>query len=129
MDQDALVADLKKLAEELNEKQGPLALFMLEAPDFETGDRWNIVVSARGLDDKSRADAIRHVTESIREIVSEGEWHRIARATVLRTNDPFVRAMNSTFRAEHEVINLQPFSISGVDIPRAVLLESKPVAA
>ncbi len=129
MDQDALVADLKKLAEELKQKEGPLALFMLVAPDTETSDAWNLIVSARGFDDKSRGDAIRHLSQSLRESVSELEWPRIARATVLRTDDPFVQAMNAAFRAEHSVINLQSFNISGIDIPRAVLLESKRVAA
>jgi hypothetical protein len=48
---------------------------------------------------------------------------------VLRTDDPFVRAMNSRFHSEQSVMNLQSFNISGVDIARAVLLESKRVAA
>jgi hypothetical protein len=129
MDQDALVADLQKLAEELERKEGPLTLFMLVAPDAETSDAWNLIVSGHGFDVKSRGKAIREVSEALRNNVSQSEWPRFARTTVLRTNDPFVRAMNSAFPAVHSVINLPSFNISGIDIPRAVLLESKRVAA
>ncbi len=129
MDQDALVADLQKLVAELEQKEGPLALFMLLAPDVETTDAWNLIVSAHGFDVKSRGNAIRRLSELLRQAVSESEWPRIARTTVLRTDDPFVRAMNSAFHAEHSVVNLQACNIFGIDIPLAVLLESKRVAA
>ncbi len=129
MDENALVADLRKLANDLETEEGPLALFMLVAPDAETSDAWNLIVSAHGLDRKSLGSAIRQVSEALRRNVSESEWPRFARATVLRTDDPFVRAMNSRFHAEQSVMNLQSFNVSGVDIPRAVLLESKRVAA
>ncbi len=129
MDQDALVADLRKLADDIERREGPLALFMLLAPDAETNDAWNLIVSAHGFDLKSRGNALSHLSESLRQTVSKAEWPRIARATVLRTDDPFVRAMNSAFHAEQSVINLQSCNIFGIDIPRAVLLESKRVAA
>ncbi len=129
MDQDALVAGLKKLASDLEKKEGPLALLMLLAPDLETNDAWNLIVSAHGFDRQSRGHAVKEVSALLRESVNESEWSRIARATVLRTDDPFVRAMNSAFRAENSVINLQACNVFGIDIPRAVLLESKQVAA
>jgi hypothetical protein len=129
MDQDDLVAGLRKLADDIEHREGPLALFMLLAPDTETDDRWNVIVSAHGFDSKSRGTAIRQLTESLRQNVDESEWHRIARATVLRTDDPFVRAMNSSFHAEQAVMNLQSTNIWGIDIPRALVFESKRVAA
>ena len=71
MDQDALVAGLKKLASDLQQKQGPLALFMLVAPDVETSDAWNLIVSAFGFDAKSRGDAVKEVSELLRQSVNE----------------------------------------------------------
>lgn len=129
MDQDALVAGLRKLADDIEHSEGPLALFMVLAPDTETDDRWNLIVSAHGFDLKSIGTAIRDLTESLRQNVDESEWPRIARVTVLRTDDPFVRAMNSSFHAEQSAMNLQSTIISGVDIPRALVFESKRVAA
>jgi|SRR5882724_11426999 len=129
MDQNALVADLRKLANDLEMNEGPLALFMLVAPDAETSDAWNLIVSAHGLDRRSLGSAVREVSDALRKNMPESEWPHFARATVLRTGDPFVRAMNSRFHAEQSVMDLQSFNISGVDIPRALLLESKRVAA
>ncbi len=120
---------MRNLANDLEMNEGPLALFMLVAPDAETNDAWNLIVSAHGLDSRSLGSAVSQVSDALRRNVPESEWFHFVRATVLRTDDPFVRAMNSRFHAEQSVMNLQSFSISGVDIPRAVLLESKRVAA
>ena len=124
-----MVADLRKLANDLETQEGPLALFMLVAPDAETSDSWNLIVSSHGLDRKSLGSAVRNVTDALRRNVRQSEWSQFARVTVLRTDDPIVRAMNSRFYAEQSVMNLQSFNVSGIDIARAVLLESKRVAA
>lgn len=129
MDNDTLVTELQELASTLEQRVGPLALFMLLAPDAETNDAWNVIVSAHGYDTKSRGNAVRLFTEALRQAVDGSHLPRIARATVLRTDDPFVRAMNTAFHAEHAPMNLQSCSIYGIEIPRAVLLESKRVAA
>lgn len=129
MDQEILVTQLQKLAKRLEKKAGPVALFMLVAPDVETDNAWNLVVSARGLDAKSRASAVKQFTEWLRNDVERSQWPRIARATVLRTDDPFVKAINDAFRAKGSVINIQSGNVLGVEIPKAILLESNKVAA
>lgn len=129
MDQDPLVTSLENVATELAQKEGPLALFMLLAPDAETTDRWNLIVSAHGFDRKSRGNAIRQVSELLRERVPESEWPRIARVTVLRTDEPFVRAMNNAVESENKVAYMQSCSVFGVEIPQAVLFQSRRVAA
>ena len=129
MDQEVLVMQLQKLANRLEEREGPIALFMLLAPDAETGDSWNLIVSARGLDGKSRASAIRQFTEWLRTDVDRSHWSEIARVTILRTEDPFVRAINRAFTAKGSSLNLQSCYLSGVEIPKAILIESNRVAA
>lgn len=129
MDNDALVEQLRSLVAETEQEAGPLALFMLLAPTVETDDAWNVIVSAHGFDRKSRGNAIREFTESLRNHVEQSQWSRIARTTILRTDDPFVKAMNAAFHTEHSTINLQSCNIFGIDIPKAVLFESKRVAA
>jgi hypothetical protein len=129
MDQEVLVSQLRKLAKTLEKEEGPIALFMLLAPDVQTEDSWNLIVSARGLDEKSRASAIRQLTESLREKVDKQLWRRIVRVTVLRTDDPFVKALNGAFRAKRYAVNLQSVNVFGVEIPKAILLQSNKVAA
>jgi hypothetical protein len=129
MDQEVLVNQLRKLARTVEKKAGPIALFMLLAPDIETEDAWNLMVSARGLDEQSRATAIKQLTEWLRHDVDESHWPRFSRVTVLRTDDPFVKAVNKAFRARRSVVNLQSVNLFGVEIPKAILLQSSKVAA
>jgi hypothetical protein len=129
MDQDDLVADLRKVADDLEAEAGPLALFMVVASNPDTNDGLNMIVSAPGLDAKSIGVAVSELSDALRRNVRQSEWRRFLRVTPLRTGDPFVRAMNSRFHAEQSVINLDSISVTGIDIPRAVLLESKRVAA
>jgi hypothetical protein len=129
MDQDDLVADLRKVADDLEAETGPLALFMVVASNPDANDGLNMIVSAPGLDEKSIGVAVRELSDALRRNVRQSEWRRFLRVTPLRTSDPFVRAMNSRFHAEQSVINLDSISVTGIDIPRAVLLESKRVAA
>lgn len=129
MDHDTLVAELQDLASTIEQKEGPLALFMLLAPDAETSDSWNLIVSAHGYDHRSRGKAVSLFTEALRQAVGQSRLPWIARATVLRTDDPFVRAMNSAFHAGGSPRTLQSCNIAGIEIPKAVLLESKRVAA
>lgn len=129
MDQDLLVSSLENLASELDQNEGGLALFMLLAPDAETTDRWNVIVSANGLDRKSRGNAIRQVSQLLRENIPESEWPRIERVTVLRTDEPFVRAMNAAIESDSKTAYIHSCNVFGVEIPQAVLFRSRRVAA
>ena len=129
MDQDLLVVGAAKLAEELEKRVGPLALFMLLAPDTETDDAWHLIVSAPGFDARPRTKAIGEIIDLLRSDLPKAAWERVLRVTVLRTSEPFVRGMNTTFNAEHSVRHLNSVNIAGVEIPRAVLFESRKVAA
>jgi hypothetical protein len=129
MDQTVLVDEIQRLARELRERQGPIALLMLMAPDLSVDGDWNIIVSARGFDKKTRASSVKELTQILRKNLSKTLWPQITRATVLRTNDPFVRAMNATFRTKRSLLQLQSCSVSGFEIPKAIVFESKKVAA
>jgi hypothetical protein len=129
MDQEVLVEQLQKLAKTLDKKAGPVALFMLLAPDVRTEDAWNLIVSAQGLDPKSRGSAIKQLTTWLREQVDKAYWRRIARVTVLRTDDPFVTAVNRAFQAKRQVVSLLSVNLVGVEIPKAIFLQSNKVAA
>jgi hypothetical protein len=129
MDQEVLVTQLRELAKHVDRNQGPVALFLLLATEAGPDQGWNVVVSAKGLDRKSRANAVRQLTEWLRADVEARYWPQIARTTILRTDDPFVRAFTSVFRAEGSVMNLQNVNVNGIEIPSGILLESKRVAA
>jgi len=126
MDQDVLVDSLQNLYLKLDQQYGPVHLLMFLAldPDLED-DYWNVVVSAKGLDSSSWGDAIGKVTELLAGTVSKKVWQGIGRVTVLRSDDPFVKEMNRSFRAEDTALHLQAVKVSGIDISKAIVLQSK----
>jgi len=97
---------------------------LLVAPDEETLDSWNVIVSARGLDRKARGEAVREFSETLRKTLNKSLWPVVARATVMRTTDPFVQAFTQRYAALRSGSTLEAVSVSGIDIPKAVIVES-----
>jgi len=129
MDQETLVKEFRRFRTHLQAKNGPVALVLLVAPDQEATNSWNVIVSAKGLDEKSRGEAIREVSKALRQTLKPALWTSISRATVLRTDDAFIRAFRNNFPSLPSGSILQAVSVSGVDIPKAVVLETTKQAA
>lgn len=129
MDREVLVAQIQKLGRELRKQHGPIAVLLLVSPDPSIDDEWNIVVSAKGFNRISRADAIRQMTSLLRGVLAKDFWPRIRRITVFRTDDPFVEALTAAFHTTRSVVELQSWQVIGYEIPRGVLFTSKKVAA
>lgn len=129
MDQETLVKSFRRTATQLERAYGPVALILLIAPDEETVDSWNVLVSAHGLDAMARGEAIRKVSDTLRKTLNKSLWPAIARATVLRTDDSFVRAFTQRYPSVPSGATLQAVSVSGIDIPKAVVVEANRKAA
>lgn len=129
MDQEVLVREFRQLAAHLKKTQGGVELLLLVAPDEDSVDAWNVIVSAHGFDDKPRGEAIREMSETLRRTLSKQLWPSIARTTVLRTSDPFVLAFNRRFSSLKSGATLQAVSVAGTEIPKALVLEASPQAA
>lgn len=125
MDQELLVNGLKALFQKLDQQYGPVLLLMSLAVDVGIEDWWNLVISAKGLDQHTRAEAIHIAADLMRESLPKKVWPSIARVSVLRTDDPFVKGMNSWYKAEDAPLMVQSATISGVEIPKAIVLQSK----
>lgn len=125
MDQELLVNGLKALFQKLDQQYGPVLLLMSLAVDVGIEDWWNLVISAKGLDQHTRAEAIHIAADLMRESLPKKVWPSIARVSVLRADDPFVRGMNSWYKAEDAPLMVQSATISGVEIPKAIVLQSK----
>lgn len=124
MDREVLVAEIKKLARELRRRDGPLALLMLVV-DPTVSVHWNVVVSARGLDEKSLIDGIREVIDAIRRTISKELWPSVKGVRVVRTDDPFVTAMTSEYPTRGGVLTLRSCTIEDMEISKALVFVSK----
>jgi len=129
MDQETLVKAFRKASAQLQKAYGPVALLLLVAPDEETVSSWNVIVSAHGLDAKARREAVGAVSETLRKTLSRNLWPAVARTTVLRTNDPFVQAFTQRYQDLSSGSTLQAVIVSGIDLPRAVVVETNRRAA
>ncbi|HEX3552002.1 MAG TPA: hypothetical protein VIA62_02100 [Thermoanaerobaculia bacterium] len=128
MDQEILVEDFQRVFRELSKQRGPVLLLMLLAPEISSERDWNVVVSAKGFDAMDRASAIRDVVRLLKRTLSDENWRRVLRVTVLKTDDEFVRALTRTHQTKGSVVNLYSANISGIDIPKAIILQSKVAA-
>lgn len=129
MDQEALVSNLRKFANRLEKAEGPVTLLLLVAPETEVSDAWNVIVSSSALDRRPLGEAVRKVVDYLRASVDAKLWPSIARTTVLRTDDPFVISFRNTYPKLAPGSVLQSVNVSGVEIPRAVVVETKKQAA
>lgn len=129
MDQKVLVKEFEKTAAQVEKLYGPVALMLLVAPDEESLDSWNVIVSAQGLDRKAYGESVRLFTETVRKTLPRPLWSAVARVTVLRTSDPFVQAFVQRYAALHSGSTLQAVSVSGIDLPKAVIVGANRKAA
>jgi hypothetical protein len=128
MAKEALVTEFRKFAKKLEKRAGPVALLML-VPAGPSEEVWTVLVSARAFDKRSRGEALGEVATYLREALSDPVKLSITSADVLKSDDPFVRAMNSAVPAERAPVDIYGRVISGVEIPRAIVFESKRIAA
>ena len=129
MAKEQLVTEFRALAKVLEEAAGPLALLMIlpSAPGAE--DAWTLLVSARTLDDKPQRESINTIAAHLNRALSDDVRPWVKKISILKSEDPFVRAMNSTIRAEHSTVDLRSTVVGGIEISRAIVFESKRMAA
>lgn len=128
MDQEALVNELRRSLIDLERDVGRVWLLLLVAPDEQTTDAWNVIVSADAYDHKTRGAAVRDFADALRRSLDREYWSSIARTTILKTDDPFVSAFKRVYSAVKPGATLHAINLSGIDIPKAVVVESKQAA-
>lgn len=89
----SMVNEIRKVIEKLRQEKGDFTLAMTYGDSLEAESGWNIIVSAPWADRLGPSAATRLVVERMHEILDSDARRSIARVTVLRTTDPFVRQM------------------------------------
>src|SRR5262245_33435438 len=98
MAKEAVVTEFKKFAKKLEKRAGPVALLML-VPSGPGENFWTVLVSTRAFDKRSRGEAIGEIATYLQEL-SDPVKRSITSADVLKSDDPFVKAMNSSVPAK-----------------------------
>jgi hypothetical protein len=128
LDKEILVKYIQELISYYSKHNQTFNLVMLipTIPDA-IDSKYTLLVSASWLDDKSPRDAVHLIlTDFIKKngTADSPEYKKIARVTVVKTSDPFVKAITSAFNVSHSILTLNNCNINGVLIEHAILLES-----
>lgn len=129
MDQEVLVKELRDVVTRLEEKEGPVSLFLLALMEAGIDEVWNVIVSSPAFDEIPRRVAISKLSDYLRASLDKASWPSIGRTTILRTNDPFVEGVIRRFPHLRSGEIVQPLNVSGIEIPEAVILKAKKLAA
>lgn len=124
MDQEILVNGCRRVMQQLQRDGKHISLFMLNAI-FTDMDTWNLMISAVEYDHVTRKTALNQVIAVLRELLSEDSLTHILRITILKTSDPFVKAVNQRVRLKNSVQFLHDAVIAGVEIEQAIILASR----
>ncbi len=128
MDKEILVKNIQELVSDYSQNRQDFILVMLIPTDPNVIDsKYTLLVSAHWLDNKSPKDAVHLIlTDLIKKIGSTDspEYRKIARVTVVKTSDPFVKGITSAFSVSNSDVTLNNCNLNGVLIEHAILLES-----
>lgn len=128
MDKEILVRLIQDLVRDYSQRNQTFNLVMLiPTIPYAIDSRYTLLVSAHWLDDKSPKEAVNLILADLLKKIGAAdypEYRKIARVTVVRTDDPFVNAITSAFNVTQSDITLNDCNINGVIIEHAIILES-----
>ena len=124
MDNAILVEELRNTISALRKAQRHVALFMLTASEVNVSIAQNLIVSTKGYDRMPTKKALIDAINLLKSKLSESSLKQLGRLTVLKTQDPFVKAINQAFNVRNSTVSLQSCNIFGIHIENAVILES-----
>lgn len=125
MDKETVVTKLKLAIKEFVRKKGKFSLVMLIPTEPSMiSSKFTLVISAPWLDKESQKQGIELITNCLRRYLDDKEFPYIARVTIIHSSDKYVKAINSAFNVTNSTLNLTNVNIFGVEIDRAILLES-----
>lgn len=125
MDHEILVTTFRNVVQTLRQRTGHVALFLLNALDSENTS-WNILVSTQGYDSVTIKTALNDFMTILENTLEKNLLKNILRVTILKTSDPFVKAMNQAFDVTDIPQYLHSCTLLDVYIERGILFESQP---
>lgn len=122
----AFVQQLIEFVQAMEASQGQFTLVMLVPSESGLTDKWNLVVSAKWIDDEELLLAIPTITTAFLKHLSKSNAGKIERVSPLSTKNSFVRDVV----AEAEVTlgtayRVQSFALTTRNIEHAIMLVAR----
>jgi histone H3/H4 len=130
MDKEILVEKIRNSLEELEQKEGDFSLVMIVPTDpnsdpYSKNSKYNLIISSSWLDKSKPKNAINIIYNSLKNNLNDEDIINISRINVINSSDNLVSAATSAFNVEHGIANLNNVNIFGIQIPNAIILESR----
>jgi hypothetical protein len=128
MDKEILVEQLQNLISKFASEEKDFVLVMLIPVDSGLIDtKYTLLFSANWLDTENPKEAVNFIVKAIIDQLGSPdtpEFRLISRVTVIKTIDPFVRAITSAFNVNSGIVNISNFNINGIQIENGIILAS-----
>lgn len=121
-----VVDKIREAINDITGKEGEFRLVIVIPNEPNTiGSKATLMLSAPWLDEKSPKQAIRLISDRLKESLTEQQFSYIERITVINSSDEFVRTLNQAFHVENSVAILENTQVHGVYIEQAFLIVSQ----
>jgi hypothetical protein len=115
-----------EFVQRMETSKGPFTLAMLVPSESGLTDRWNLVVSAKWIDDKRLEPAIPTITSALLKHLSKPNVQKIARISPLSTRDSITRDVVEELEVEPSTAykaHLFALKVRGID--EAIILAAR----
>ncbi len=128
MDKEILVKQLQNMISKFASEGKDFVLAMLIPVDAGLTDtKYTLLFSAIWLDKENPKEAVNLLVKAVIDQLGSPdapEFKQISRVTVIKTTDPFVHAITSTFNVNGSITNISNCNINGIQIENGIILES-----
>ena len=120
------VQQLIESVKEMEASNGLFTLAMLVPSESGLTDRWNMVVSAKWIDDKGLKQAIPMVTSSLLKLLSKANVGKIDRISPLSTGEAIVRELVGEAEVTlGSAVRIESFTLTKRGIQEAIILVAR----
>jgi len=128
VDKEILVKQLQNMISKFASEGKDFVLAMLIPVDAGLTDtKYTLLFSAIWLDKENPKEAVNLLVKAVIDQLGSPdapEFKQISRVTVIKTTDPFVHAITSTFNVNGSITNISNCNINGIQIENGIILES-----
>jgi hypothetical protein len=124
-----LVTDVRKAVEELRSQFGDFKLAMLYNSALDASSNWNLIISSDWTDRMGIAQATKVIAKQLYDFLDLEKRPAIARVTVLKTTDAFVRDMTQLYPVLNGGVPLQRITAGGITEGAGFVFYSQPEIA
>jgi hypothetical protein len=120
------VQQLIEFVRKMEDSKGQLTLAMLVPSESGLADKWNLVLSAKWIDEKGLQTAIPMITSALLEYLSKANIQKIERISPIGTEDSLVTDLVGSIEVEPDTAyRVQLFALTMRGIESAIILVAK----